>query len=183
MTSFIQFIKMLKSGNTPQGIKCRTLLSIFLTVSVIILEFVIYYTNWDSIPDMIQYDYDFSGQAHDIFEKKWIWYNLLLQIIICAGVFIAKRLLYKTKRVHRIVYDEKNKLIPIINKRFTMFAWEISMLFVTTEQGYIFSLVDIVKDRTADDIVTGIFLFWLIVLILEFRYDIKLLKAKNKNSK
>ena len=71
MTSFIQFIKMLKSGNTPQGIKCRTLLSIFLTVSVIILEFVIYYTNWDSIPDMIQYDYDFSGQAHDIFEKKW----------------------------------------------------------------------------------------------------------------
>ena len=183
MTSFIQFLKMLKSGNTPQGIKFRTNLSIFLTIAVIIFEFVMYYTNWDSIPDMIQYDYDFSGQPHGIFAKKLIWYNLVLQIFICAGVFIVKRLLYKTERIRRIVYDEKNKLIPIINKRFTMFAWEISMLFVTTEQGYIFSLVDIVKDHTADDIVTGIFLFWLILLILEFRYDIKLLKAKSKNSK
>ena len=54
------------------------------------------------------------------------------------------------------------------------------MLFVTTEQGYVFALIDIIKDRMCDDIVTLIFLFWLMVLIFEFRSDLKILKS-NKN--
>ena len=174
---------MFMSGNTSQGIKFRTRLSAILIFVVIVIEFVIYYTHWDSIPDMIQYDYDFSGQSHDIFEKKWIWYNLLFQIFICAFVFIVKRLSYKTKRIRHLVYDKKNNLVPIMNERFSMLACEIAMLFVTTEQGYIFALIDIIKDRTCDDIVTAIFLFWLIILIIEFRSDIKVLKSKIKNKK
>lgn len=70
-----------------------------------------------------------------------------------------------------------------MNERFSMLACEIAMLFVTTEQGYIFALIDIIKDRTCDDIVTAIFLFWLIILIIEFRSDIKVLKTKIKNKK
>ena len=181
MSSFIQFIKLFISGNTQQGIKFRTLLSIILTFSVLIIEIVMYCIYWDSIADMIQYDYDFSGQAHDICEKKWIWYNLLLQIFICAFVFLIKYLSYKTKRVRDIVYDGNNDLIEIINKRFAMFAWETAMLFVTTEQCYVFALVDIIEGRMCDDLVTLIFLFWLIVLIVEFRSDLRVLKAKSKN--
>jgi len=79
MSSFIQFIKLFISGNTLQGIKFRTLLSIILTFSVLIIEISMYALYWDSIPDMIQYDYDFSGHPNDVFEKKWIWYNLLFQ--------------------------------------------------------------------------------------------------------
>ena len=183
MSSFIQFIKLFISGNKPQGIKFRTCLSIILTFSVLIIEIAMYYIHWDSIADMIQYDYDFSGQPHDICEKKWIWYNLLFQIFICAFVFILKYLSYKTKRIQKIVYDENNNLIPIINKRFSMFAWETAMLFVTTEQGYIFALIDIIESRMCDDIVTMIFLFWQIILIIEFRSDIKILKADDKSVK
>lgn len=179
MSSFIQFIKQFISGNKLPGIKFRTLLSIFLVFSVIMIEIVVFYTHWDSIPDMIQYDYDLSGTANSICEKKWIWYNLLLQIFICVFVFVIKHFSYKTKRVRRIVYDKNNKLIPIMDKRFSMFAWETAMLFVTTEQGYIFALVGIMGDRMCDDIVTAIFLFWLIVLVFEFRSDLKVLKAKN----
>ena len=62
-----------------------------------------------------------------------------------------------------------------------MFAWETAMLFVTTEQGYIFALIGIIKDRMCDDIVTMIFLFWQILLIFEFRSDLKKLKANNIN--
>ena len=62
-----------------------------------------------------------------------------------------------------------------------MFAWETAMLFVTSEQGYIFALTDIIENRMCDDIVTIIFLFWLIVLIFEFRSDLKVLKAKMQN--
>lgn len=178
MSSFIQFIKQFISGNKLAGIKFRTLLSIFLVFSVILIEIVVFYTHWDSIPDMIKYDYDFSGTANSICEKKWIWYNLLLQMFICVFVFMMKHFSYKMKRIHRIVYDEHNKLIPIIDKRFSMFAWEIAMLFVTTEQGYIFALVDIMGDRMCDDIVTAIFLFWLIVLVFEFRSDLKVLKSR-----
>ena len=181
MSSFIQFIKLFISGNTLRGIKFRTILSIILTFSVLIIEIAMYNIYWDSIPDMIKYDYDFSGQPNSICEKKCIWYNILLQIFICAFVFLIKYFAYKTKRIRQIVYDENNKLIPIINKRFSMFAWETVMLFVTTEQGYIFALTDIIENRMCDDIVTMIFIFWLTILIIEFRYDLKALKAGNKN--
>ena len=182
MSSFIQFIKHLISGNSEQGIKFRTNLSIILTIAVLILEIVMYYIHWDSIPDMIQYDYDFSGTPNNICEKKWIVYNLVFQMFICAFVFIVKRLSYKLKRIHKIVYDKTNHLIPIMNKRFSMFAWETAMLFVTTEQGYIFALVGIMGDRMADDIITMIFLFWFILLIFEFRSDLKVLKSKIKHA-
>jgi len=180
MSSFIQFIKHLISGNTPQGIKFRTIAAIILTFSVLVLEIVVYYTHWNSIPDMIQYDYDLSGVPNNICEKKWIVYNLVLQMFICAFVFIVKHFSYKIKRIHNIVYDKHNNPIPIINKRFSMFAWETAMLFVTTEQGYIFALIDIIKDRTCDDIVTLLFLFWFVILIFEFRSDLKKLKAEIK---
>ena len=183
MSSFLQFIKLLISGNAAQGIRFRTILSIILTFSVLIIEIVMYYMHWDSIPDMIQYDYDFSGVPNNICEKKCIWYNLLLQIFICVFVFVIKYFSYKTKRIHDIVYDENNNLVPIIDKRFSMFAWETAMLFVTTEQGYIFALIDIIENRMCDDIVTLIFLFWLIVLVIEFRSDLRVLKAESKNSK
>ena len=180
MSSLIQFIKLFISGKTVQGIKFRTILSIIITFSVLIIEIAMYYMNWNSIPNMIQYDYDFSGTPNNICEKIWIWYNLLFQIFICIFVFIIKYFSYKIKRVHNIVYDENNNLIPIINKRFSMFAWETAMLFVTTEQGYIFALVDIIEGPMCDDIVTLIFLFWQIVLIIEFRSDLKVLKADTK---
>ena len=179
MSSFIQVIKKFISGNTLQGIRFRTNLSVILTFSVLIIEVVMYYINWDSIPNMIQYDYDFSGVPNNICEKKWVWYNVLLQVLICTFVFIIKHFSYKAKRIHRVVYDEKNNLIPIMDKRFSMFAWETAMLFVTTEQGYIFALVGIIGNRMCDDIVTLIFLFWQIILIIEFRSDLKVLK-RNK---
>ena len=181
MSSLIQFIKLFISGNTLQGIKFRTILSIVLTFSVLIIEIAMYYMYWDSIPNMIQYDYDFSGTPNNICEKEWIWVNVLLQIFICAFVFVIKYFSYKTKRVHGLIFDENNNLIPIMNKRCSMFAWETAMLFVTTEQGYIFALIDIIENRMCDDIVTAVFLFWLIVLIVEFRSDLKVLKNGNKN--
>lgn len=182
MSSLIQFLKLLISGNTLKGIRFRTVLSVILTFSVLIIEIAIYAMYWDSIPNMIEYDYDFSGTPNDICEKKWIWYNVLLQGFICAFVFVIKYLSYHTKRVHNIVYDEKGNLIPILDKRFSMFAWETAMLFVTTEQGYIFALIDIIESRMCDDIVTAVFLFWQIVLIIEFRSDIKVLKNKSLNT-
>ena len=90
MSSVIQFIKLLISGNTLKGIKFRTNLAIFLTFSVLMIEIVAYCIYWDSIPNMIQYDYDFSGIPHNICEKEWIWVNVLLQLFICAFVFILK---------------------------------------------------------------------------------------------
>ena len=90
MSSFIQFLKLLISGNTLKGIKFRTILSIILTFSVLIIEIAMYCMYWDSIPDMVQYDYDFSGQPNNICEKEWIWLNVLLQVFICALVFIIK---------------------------------------------------------------------------------------------
>lgn len=183
MTSFIQLIKMLISGRTLKGIRFRTDLSIILTFAVLIIEIVVFYVCWDSIPDMIKYDYDFSGVANSICEKQWIWANILLQIFICAFVFILKHFSYKTKRVRHIVYDENNNLIPIIDNRFSMFAWETAMLFVTTEQCYIFALLDIIENRMCDVLVTIIFLFWQIVLIIEFWTDIKALKSSKANGK
>lgn len=180
MSSFIQFIKHSISGNKLQGIRFRTFLSMFLTFSVIIIEIVVFYTHWDSIPNMVQYGYDLSGIANNICEKKWIWYNLLFQMFVCVFIFMVKHFSYKIKRIHRIVYDENNNLIPIVDKRFSMFAWETAMLFVTTEQSYIFALIGIMGDRMCDDIVTLVFLFWLFVLIFEFRSDLKVLKARNK---
>ena len=171
---------MLISGKDLRGIRFRTILSIIITIVVLGIEIAVFYTQWDSIPDMIKYDYDFSGIANDVFEKRWIWYNLLFQIFICAFVFIAKYLSYKTKTVHNIVYDKNNKLVPIIDKRFSMFAMETAMLFVTTEQGYIFALVDIVSDHTCDVVVTLVFLFWQILLIIEFFSDLKTLRHVNK---
>ena len=179
MSSFIQFIKKFLSGNILQGIRFRTFLSIVLTFSVLIIEIAMYAIHWDSIPDMIQYDYDFSGTPNNICEKKWIWYNLLFQVFICVFFFIVKYFSYKMKCIHHIVCDKNNNLIPIIDKRFSMFAWETAMLFVTTEQSYIFSLIGIIKDRMCDDIVTMIFLFWQIILIIEFRSDLKKLKPKD----
>ena len=181
MSSLIQFLKLLISGNILKGIRFRIDLSIILVFSVLIIEVAMYYIYWDTIPEMIKYDYDFSGVPNDICEKEWIWGNILLQVFICAFVFVIKQLSYKTKRVRSIVYDENNNLIPIIDKRFSMLAWETAMLFVTTEQGYIFALTDIIESRMCDDIVTIIFLFWLIVLIIEFRYDLRILKAGGKN--
>lgn len=180
MSSLIQFIKLFISGTTLQGIKFRTVLSIILTFSVLIIEIAMYIIYWDSIPNMIQYDYDFSGTPNNICEKKWIWYNVFLQIFICSLVFIIKHFTYKTKRVHKIVYDKNNNLIAIINKRFSMFAWETAMLFVTTEQGYVFALIGIIANRMCDDIVTLIFLFWQIILIIELHSDLKVLKADSK---
>lgn len=177
MPSFIQFIKMLISGRTLKGIRFRTDLSIILTFAVLIIEIVVFYICWDSIPEMIKYDYDFSGIPNSICEKKWIWANVALQIFICAFVFTIKYFSYKIKYVRSIVYDENKNLIPIIDKRFSMFAWETAMLFVTTEQCYIFALLDIIENRMCDDVVTIIFLFWQIVLIIEFWTDIKALKA------
>ena len=179
--NMLSFIKQLISGNTWRGIRFRTTLSIILTFSVLIIEIAMYSVNWDSIADMIKYDYDFSGTPNNICEKKWIWYNLLLQVFICAFVFVIKHLSYKAKRVHDIVYDENNHLIPVMDKRFSMFAWEMAMLFVTTEQGYIFALIGIIKDRLCDDLVTLIFLFWLAVLMIEFRFDLRTLKKSLKH--
>ena len=181
MSSLIQFLKLIISGNTSKGIRFRTDVSIILTFFVLIIEIVIYSIYWDSIPNMIQYDYDFSGVPNSICEKEWIWVNVLLQIFICIFVFIVKYFSYKTKRIHRIVYDENNHLIPIMDKRFSMFAWETAMLFVTTEQCYIFALIGLVKNRMCDDVVTIIFLFWQIVLIIEFCADLKVLKTTGKN--
>ena len=183
MSSLIQFIKLLISGNTLKGIKFRTDLSIILTFSVLIIEIAIYNIYWDSIPNMIKYDYDFSGIPNNICEKEWIWINLLFQIFICAFVFVIKCFSYKTKRIRHIIYDENDNLIPIIDKRFSMFAWETAMLFVTTEQGYIFALIDIIESRMCDDIVTMIFLFWQTILIIELRSDLKVLKNNSKNLK
>ena len=183
MSSIIQFLKLLISGNTLKGIKFRTTLSIILTFSVLIIEVGIYYMYWDTIPDMIKYDYDFSGTPNNICEKEWIWVNVLVQILISVFVFIAKHMAYKTKRIRNIVYDKDNRLIPIIDKRFTMFAWETAMLFVTTEQGYLFALIDIIEGRMCDDIVTAIFLFWLAILIIEFRYDLRVLKGTDNIKK
>ena len=182
MSSFIQFIKLFISGSTLKGIKFRTFLSIIITFSVFIIEIAMYHIYWDSIPNMIKYDYDFSGTPNNICEKKWIWYNVLFQVFICVLIFVIKYLSYKTKRVRSIIYDKNNKLIPIINKRFSMLAWEVAMLFVTTEQGYIFALVDIIENRMCDDIVTLIFMFWLIILIVEFKADIKELRYSAENS-
>lgn len=176
LASFIQFIKMLLSKRNLRGIKFRTSVSIFVTFIVLAIEIAMFYIYWDSVPDMIKYDYDFSGIANGAFEKKWIWYNILVQIFICVIVFVIKHLVYKTKRVYNIIYDKKGKIIPLIDKRFTMFAWETAMLFVTTEQGYIFSLVDIIEDHMCDDIVTIVFLTWQIVLIIEFLHDLKILR-------
>ena len=176
MSSLIQFLKLLISGKTLKGIRFRTNLSIIITFFVLITEIAVYTIYWDSIPNMIKYDYDFSGIANGAFEKKWIWYNILVQIFICVIVFVIKHLVYKTKCVRNIVYDEKGKIIPIIDKRFTMFAWETAMLFVTTEQGYIFSLVDIIENHMCDDIVTIVFLVWQVVLIIEFLHDLKILR-------
>ena len=183
MSSFIQFIKMLISGTTAKGIKFRTDLAIFLAFSVLVIEIVAYYVYWNFIPPMIQYDYDFSGVPHNICEKEWIWANVLLQMFICAFVFIVKRFSYKIKRIRQLVYDESNNLIPIMDKRFSMFAWETAMLFVTTEQGYLFALLGIVGGRMCDDIVTAVFLFWQTVLIIEFIADLKILKNKSQNVK
>ena len=183
MPSVIQFIKMLISGRTLKGIRFRTDLSVILTFAVLIIEIVVFYVCWDSIPDMIKYDYDFSGVPNSICEKQWLWANIALQIFICAFVFIIKRFSYKTKRVRNIVYDENNKLIPIMDKRFSMFAWETAMLFVTTEQCYIFALADIIEGRMSDVLVTIVFLFWQIVLIIEFWTDIKALKSPKANGK
>lgn len=180
MSSFIQFIKLIISGNTLKGIKFRTNLSIFLTVVVLLIEVVAYCVYWDSIPAMIQYDYDFDGVPHNLCAKQWIWANLLLQGFIWGFVFVLKKWSYQIKRVRSIVYDENNHLIPILDKRFSMFAWETAMLFVTTEQGYLFAISGLVKNPICDDIVTLIFLFWLVVLIIEFYADVKNLKAKNK---
>ena len=181
MSSFIQSIKQFISGNTLKGIKFRTLLSIILTFSVLIIEVVMYYIHWDSIPNMVQYDYDFAGIANNICEKKWIWYNLLFQIFIFAFVFIIKHFSYKIKHIQHIVYDKNKNLIPIMDKRFSMFAWETAMLFVTTEQGYIFGLIGIIESHMCDDIVTVIFLFWQILLIFEFRSDLRYLKTNGEN--
>ena len=181
MSSLIQLIKMFISGNTLEGIKFRTLLSIILVFSVLIIEVAIYYIYWDSIPNMVKYDYDLSGVPNNICDKKWIWANVLLQIFICIIVFVIKHFSYKTKHIHNIVYDENDNIIPIIDKRFSMLAWETAMLFVTTEQGYLFALIDIIESRMCDDIVTMIFLFWQIVLIVEFCSDLKALKADGKN--
>ncbi len=176
MSSFIQFLKLLISGNTLRGIKFRTDLSVILTFSVLIIEIAMYSIYWHSIPDMIQYDYNFSGIPNNICAKQWIWVNVLFQIFICVFVFVIKYLSYKIKSVRHLVYDENGRLIPILDKRFSMFAWETAMLFVTTEQGYIFALTDIIENLMCDNIVTMIFLFWLILLIIEFRSDLKVLK-------
>ena len=182
MSSFIQFIKLIISGNTLKGIKFRTNLSIFLTVVVLLVEIVAYWFYWDSIPAMIQYDYDFDGVPHNLCAKEWIWANVLLQVFIWAFVFIVKKWSYRTKRVRALVFDENNQLIPILDKRFSMFAWETAMLFVTTEQGYIFAISGLVKNPMCDDLVTLIFLFWQIVLIIEFYADVKALKSKHKSA-
>ena len=179
MSSVIKSIKTILSGNNLKGIKFRTVLALVITFSVLIIEMAMYYIHWDSIPDMIRYDYDFSGVPNNIGEKKWLWYNLFFQMFICAFVFIVKFFAYKTKRIRHIVFDENNNLISIIDKRFSMFAWETAMLFVTTEQGYLFSLIEIIGEHSCDDIVTMIFLFWQIILIIEFRSDLKTLKAKS----
>ena len=178
----VQFIKRFISGHTEQGIQVRTILSIVLTFTVLIIEIAMYALHWDSIPEMVQYDYDFSGVPNNICEKKWIWYNVFLQIFICAFVFVIKYFSYKAKCIRRLVYDENNSLVPIMDKRFSMLAWETAMLFVTTEQGYIFALIGIIGDRMCDDIVTMIFLFWLFLLIMEFRSDLKVLKANLKKT-
>ncbi len=181
MSSLIQFVKLLISGNALRGIQVRTYVSIIITFVVLIVEIAVYCLYWDAIPEMIEYDYDFSGVPNSICEKQWIWVNLLLQVLICAFVFIGKYFSYKIKRIRHVVYDENNRLIPIIDKRFTMFAWETAMLFVTTEQCYIFALIGLMENRMCDVMVTLVFLFWQIVLIFEFRSDLKALKANHKN--
>ena len=120
------------------------------------------------------------GLVLDIAEKKFIWYNLLLQIFVCIFVFIFKPLLYRIKRVQKILRDSDGMVIDLVYKRCSLFAWELSMLFVTTEQGYVFDLVDVIESPMCDDIVSAIFVFWQIVLVAEFYSDLK--KLKNSDS-
>ena len=155
-------------------------MAVCTTIAVLIIEVAAYSYYWDEIPEMIRFDYDFNGVPNDIIEKKYIWYNFLLQIFVCIFVFILKPLLYRIKRVQSLLRDNDGSNIPLVEKRCTLFAWELSMLFVTTEQGYIFDLVDVIESPMCDDIVSAIFVFWLIVLVAEFYSDLK--KLKNSDS-
>ena len=178
--SILQFFKLLILGHTPQGIRARTILAVCTTIAVLIIEVAAYSYYWDEITDMIRFDYDFNGVPNDIAEKKFIWYNLVLQIFVCIFVFILKPLLYRIKRVQSLLRDNDGSKISLVDKRCTLFAWELSMLFVTTEQGYVFDLVDVIESPMCDDIVSAIFVFWLIVLVAEFFSDLK--KLKNSDS-
>ena len=178
--SILQFLKLLILGYTPQGIRARTIMAVCTTFAVLIIEVAAYSYYWDEIPEMIRFDYDFNGVPNDIVEKKYIWYNFLLQIFVCIFVFILKPLLNRIKRVQSLLRDNDGSKIPLVEKRCTLFAWELSMLFVTTEQGYVFDLVDVIESPMCDDIVSAIFVFWLIVLVAEFYSDLK--KLKNSDS-
>lgn len=175
--SILQFLKLLILGYTPQGIRARTIMAVCTTIAVLIIEIAAYSYYWEEIPEMIRFDYDFNGVPNDIVEKKYIWYNLLLQIFVCILVFILKPLLYRIKRVQKILRDSDGRMIDLVDKRCSLFSWELSMLFVTTEQGYIFDLVDVIESPMCDDIVSAIFVFWLIVLVAEFYSDLKKLRA------
>ncbi len=175
--SAIQFLKHLISGHEASGIKYRRRMSLALVFSVLAIEIAVYSIFWDSFPDLVDFDYDFDGKPNDSIEKNWIWYNVLFQIGVFVFSFLIKYLLCKTRFIHRLLYDRENSYIEIIDRRITLFTWETVMLFVTTEESYIFGLLKFVPP-ISDNLVTAVYFFWLILLILELPYDIKILKKE-----
>ncbi len=179
--TIIQFIKHLISGHDIKGISTRTRLSIGLVFGVILLEIAVYSIFWDTFPDLIDFDYDFDGNPNGTIPKQFIWYNLLFQIGVFILNFLIKYLLYKTRFIQKLIYDRENKYIELIDRRITMFTWETVMLFVTTEEGYIFGLLNFIPP-VSDNLVTAIYFFWLILLLIELPYDIKFLKKEHLRS-
>lgn len=176
MVSFFQTLKLLISGRDEKGIRFRTKLSFVMAVAVLLIEIVTFFVKWDVIPDLLDYEFDLDGISRNVFEKEWLWGNLALQLIIVYVLLISKRYLYKFNKVKKYISNQKDEIIPIVDKRIQMFFVETAALFVTTEQSYIFAIANIIEDKVCDNVVTVLFLFWLVVLLIEFIFDIKHIK-------
>lgn len=173
MTSLFQTLKLLISGRDLKGIIFRTKLSMIVTIAVLVIEIATFIVKWDAIPEMLDYEYDFDGIANNVFNKNWLWGNWVAQIVIVYMLLVAKPFLYKIKKIKKYVSDEKNEIIPIIDKRIKMFLVETAVLVVTTEQGYIFAIAKIVEEEVCDNLVTIMLIFWFFVLLIELFFDIK----------
>lgn len=176
MVSFFQTLKLLISGRDEKGIRFRTKLSFVMAITVLLIEIVTFFVKWDVIPDLLDYEFDLDGISRNVFEKEWLWGNLALQLIIVYVLLISKRYLYKFNKVKKYISNQKDEIIPIVDKRIQMFFVETAALFVTTEQSYIFAIANIIEDKVCDNVVTVLFLFWLVVLLIEFIFDLKHIK-------
>lgn len=176
MTSLIQILKMLVSGRVLRGIEFRTKCAVAISVFVIVLEIVLFGSFWNRISSVISYGYDWNGLPTKTADKYWLWGNVVCQIIFLWFCLNASNILYKIRPIKRLLSDDANQQIPILKLRFKMLLAETAMLLITTEQSYIFTLAGLIKDTLCDDIVTFVFLFWEIVLLIEFYFDVRALK-------